>query len=247
MGKAFDPGKLLNARQVGDGYYFLVEGENEAGQTFSFVTRGKEKQNAATRIPFRLNPKNPRDLPRILEAARVSHDRLPGLEGRPEWPDYLQALEDLQLNPLESLQLLYMVMPRYGNVVSGLEVNAPGGTANLGETRSQVADREFEEEADLSVLCIYQPFPLWMQFASGCYDEIQHLDFALVTGDPSKLVEGAIRWGSVPLNEFSRWVYAQNDPDNSAGWETDGFVPMDGKVVMGTMFFIELIRANFRN
>jgi len=168
---------------------------------------------------------------RVVEVAR---NRVAPNEN-PTFRDYILALRALGLHETE-FELLYVVMPRYGNLLSGLECDAPGGTANPGETREQVADREFSEESDLITLCVYDPFPSWMQFASGCYDEVQHIDFALVIGDPTKLVEGATEWGGVPLSQVSDWACLQNDPLDSFGWGTGRFVPVDGKVVLATMW-----------
>ncbi len=237
--KEFNAGKLVNPRSFGDqNYYFLVAGEDLAGQTFSLVTRGKGRQNAATRIPIRLKLKNP-DLQALFEGvARLTSGNQPNLK------DYITIMKSEGLYSLENFELLYVVMPRYGNLVSGLEADAPGGTAKLGETRLEVADREFDEEADLTTLCVYSPFPSWMQFSSGCYDEVQHIDFAFVVGNPTRLVEGASRWGSVALNEFEGWAHDQNNPDDPTGWVTKDFVPVDGKVVLATMWLIELINGS---
>ncbi len=234
MPKEFDSGLLQHAYSIGDGYYFLVEGTApHDGKKYGFVTRGKGMQNAATRIPIRMKLKDSAQMPKVLHEAQ---SRV-GVGDRPEFSDYLSALRALKLYDTE-FELLYVVMPRYGNLLTGLECDAPGGTAKIGETRLEVAVREFDEEADLTTLCVYDPFPSWMQFSSGCYDEVQHIDFALVTGNPTRLVEGASRWGSVSLKEFPKWVSRQNNPDHLMGWETHQFVPVDGKVVLATMWFI---------
>lgn len=234
--KEFDAGKLVNGRSFGDeNYYFLVAGEDPKGQTFSFVTRGKGKQNAATRIPIRIHIQDQRRM-KDVQSLLTSFPN-------PNFQDYLFAMANSYCR-LDELEIVFVVMPRYGNPISGLEANAPGGTAKLGETREQVAEREFAEEADLSVIAVYEPFPSWLQFSSGSYDEVQNLSFALVTGNPTKLVEGAIGWGSVSLDKFGEWVKDRNDPTKHLS-NTSEFVPMDGKVVMAVMWLIQFIRAEY--
>lgn len=237
--KEFDAGKLANGRSFGDeNYYFLVAGEDPKGQTFSFVTRGKGKQNAATRIPIRVNIKDEKRRQKVLEdfyRNESDESRPTNMAGGELDLVAIMGWHDCLLSDLE---LLYVVMPRYGNVVSGFEADAPGGTAKLGEAREQVADREFDEEADLSVLEVLNPFPSWLQFSSGAYDEIQNISFALVTGDPKKLVEGAVEWGSISLDQFYEWMIARNDPLNYTS-DMSKFVPLDGKVVLAMMWFLE--------
>ncbi|OGY31025.1 MAG: hypothetical protein A3C02_02245 [Candidatus Andersenbacteria bacterium RIFCSPHIGHO2_02_FULL_45_11] len=234
--KEFDAGTLANGRTFGDeNYYFLVAGEDVKGQTFSFVTRGKGKQNAATRIPIRIRISDYDKRQKFQQLRRGPNVyKNDSKDPNAEFMALIQLMADAGCW-IDDLKLLYVVMPRYGNIVSGLEADAPGGTANLGETRVQVADREFDEEADLSVLAVYQPFPSWLQFSSGSYDEVQNISFALVEGKPTKLVEGAIEWGSVSLSEFDRWVKDRNDPSQYLS-DTTKFVPMDGKVVLATMW-----------
>ena len=235
MATEFDSGLLLKAHAIGDGYYFLVEGTApHDGKKYGFVTRGKGRQNAATRIPIRIKFRNQEDSKMVVRAV---------IDGAGMF-DVMKKLYQKGYG-FSDFELVYVVMPRYGNLISGREINAPGGTAEVGETREHVARREFEEEAEgLTVLATHNPSGmLWSQTASGCYDEVQLVDIALVVGKTTKLVEGANRFGLVSLHDFPQWLVRQNNPQFPIGWETRIFEPVDGKVAMNVLLFIEQMKT----
>lgn len=210
-------------------YYKLVVGKNRDGQVRQVCTRGEGRERGATRIPIALGTNIARDLVRMARHARSG--------------DFLRVLEVWgRAIPLARFSVLLVQMPREGNKVSGWEWNAPGGTGESPEeTPEQIAQRELDEEADLTVLFTGAIVPPWMQYASGCYDEVQTVSFALVTGKPTKLVEGARRWIGIPFDRFVSWACDQNQLDNHARWETDEFIPVDGKVVENVWILLEYL------
>lgn len=220
-------GVLQNVRVLGeDLYYKLVVGTRPDGQVNQLVTRGEGRERGAIRIPIGIEAK---------VAARLV-DRDPHIFRS----DAMQVLEGLGRGiPLRRMRVYLVQMPRAGNKVSGWEWNAPGGTGEPGETPEQIATREFSEESDLTVLTTGSFLPTWMQFASGCYDEVQTISFALVMGRPQKLVEGARVWTSVSLDRFTEWACRQNQNDSPPLWETPEFVPVDGKVLFATWLLRE--------
>lgn len=223
-------GTLTDVRLIGGGYYKLVEGKNRDGQVRQVCTRGEGKEKAATRIPIRIEPQFAQQL---MQEAR---GRRPG--------DFVEVMEGCGLRryPLDRFSVLLVQMPREGNKVSGWEWNAPGGTGEPGETPEQIAQREFSEETDLTVLFTGSLVPPWTQYASGCYDEVQTISFALVTGSPQKLEEGARRWIAIPLGKFAAWAHAQNQLEDCSRWETVEFIPVDGKVVLMVLLLITYLR-----
>jgi 8-oxo-dGTP pyrophosphatase MutT (NUDIX family) len=224
-----NPGVLRGVTVHGDGYYRLMDGVNPDGERRQVLTRGKSCERGATRIPIHVGSlgarfvaeeilQNTTDLVRVMEAVvrRVS---------------------------LVSLSLLLVDMPREGNKISGREWNAPGGTGEPDETPDQIAVREFDEESDLTVLCAGNPFPEWLQFASGPYDEVQTISFALVTGKPAKLVEGGRQWISQPLHQTVNWMHDQNQRQYPSRWEKGEFIPVDGKVYFAVRWLVEHLRS----
>lgn len=207
-------------------YYKLVVGKSRDGQVRQVCTRGEGRERGATRIPIALETKIARELVRMERGARSD--------------DFLRVMEGSgRVIPIDRFGVLLIQMPREGNKVSGWEWNAPGGTGEPGETPEQIAQRELDEEADLTVLFTGALVPPWMQYASGCYDEVQTVSFALVTGKPTRLVEGARRWISIPLGRFVRWACRQNQRDDSFQWETEEFIPVDGKVLENVWILTE--------
>lgn len=198
-------------------YYSLIVGKNPDEQERSIITRGAGKQWGATRVPLQIS---------VVMAEKL---RQRGLGTRPwSYSDMMRKLG--HVGTMDEIQVLLVQMPREGNFISGLEWNAPGGTQELGEAPEDIATREFGEESDLTALWTGSDFPAWMQHASGCYDEVQYLSVALVTGSPTKLVEGARRWIALPLDSFNGWAHSQNQLDDPFVWETEKFCPVDGKV-----------------
>ncbi len=237
--KEYDPGVLQNTQLLGPAFYLsLVAGEGDGGQMFQIATRGGGKQNAAIQIPIRIKTNISDD--RAFIGSLVRSVREPPQSLRKNFLEVLVKLAKFGYG-LKDLELLYVVMPRYGNLISGLEADAPGGTAEIGETRQEVADREWNEEAGLSRIGVLEPFPSYMQFSAGAYDEVQSISFALTVGSPEKLVEGAKSWGAVSLDAFEGWVQRQNNPNDSTGWSTKEFTPLDGKVVLAVLWLIEYL------
>lgn len=223
-------GTLTDVTVVGDGYYKLVVGKNRDGHTRQVCTRGEGRERGATRIPIRV------ELPFLRELIQAARGRHPD--------EFVHVMEDCGLRQwsLGRFSVLLVQMPREGNKVSGWEWNAPGGTGEPGETPEQIAQREFSEETDLTTLFTGALVPSWLQFSSGCYDEVQTISFALVGGNPKKLVEGARRWIAVPLNRFAAWAHDQNQLEDRSRWETDEFLPVDGKVVLVTLLLLAHLR-----
>lgn len=215
-------GTLTNVEWLsGSTYYKFLQGTNRDGEIRQLTTRGPGKEKAATRIPIWVDPENARLVSREI--------------GRWVCKDFASVFRlccrDLKT---ANFSVCLLQMPREGNLVSGWEWNAPGGTGELGETPDDIAEREFSEETDLAVLCagrLYPFQPEYLQYSSGVYDEVQQVSFALVTGNPTKLVEGARTWKMIPLSHFSRWALDQNQLNESDLWETSEFIPVDGKVV----------------
>jgi hypothetical protein len=197
-------------------YYSLIMGENPAGETRSLISRGAGKQWGATRIPLQVSL----DAAELLQAV--------GLTSTSSYSDFIKLM--VEIEGAWSIDVLLVQMPREGNFVSGLEWNAPGGTQELDEAPNLTAQREFDEESGLMALWTGTNFPDWMQFASGCYDEVQQVSLALVTGSPTKLVEGARGWKSVSLANFRNWSHCQNQIENRQLWDSEEFCPVDGKV-----------------
>ena len=232
--KDFDPGKLIDPVQVTDGYYFLIQGTApHDGSTHAVLTRGRGKDNAGTRIPVKIRFRKKAHFQRIVEMARKGQ----------LLTEIIEALIGLGYS-VQDFDFLYVVMPRHGNAVSGVEVNAPGGTSDPGETREEVARREFGEEGKgLLALAVGNVSGMkWAQYSSGCYREVQYVDIALVVGEFEKLTEGAVRSGSVNLQKFPHWLVDQNNPDNPSKWETETFTPVDGKVALNLLLFISQLR-----
>lgn len=196
-------------------YYSMLMGKNPSGETRSIITRGAGKQWGATRVPIQVPVKIAVKLQRTGLTASSSYSEVVGMLAKVD---------------LAFIKVLLVQMPREGNFASGWEWNAPGGTQELGEAPEDIANREFSEESDLVPLWTGTDFPTWMQFASGCYDEVQYLSFALVTGNPTKLVEGARQWTMVPFSSFQTWTHSQNQLQDAKRWSDDEFCPVDGKV-----------------
>jgi len=220
-------GVLQNVQVLGGEFYYkLVVGVRPDGQVNQLITRGEGREKGATRIPIGIEAD---DVARLVK-------------GDPHVfrSDAVQVLEGPgRMTSLQRMRVYLVQMPRAGNKISGWEWNAPGGTGQPGELPDEIAVREFGEESDLVVLTTGSFLPSWMQFASGCYDEVQTISFALVTGSPRKLVEGARRWISVDLGSFVEWACGQNQTDDPTKWETPEFTPVDGKVLFATWLLRE--------
>lgn len=220
-------GVLEDVQVLGEGYHYqLVVGANRDGEVRQVCTRGPGRSHGATRIPIGVD----------LATARSLLERHPSVFRQ---GDFMHLVASVSLGiPLEQFCVHLMQMSREGNLVSGWEWNVPGGTGEPGESPERIADREFSEESDFEVLAVGTFLPPWLQFASGCYDEVQTISFALVTGNPQKLVEGARRWTSVPLYRFIAWACSQNQRDDSSRWETSEFIPVDGKVLLSVWLLL---------
>ncbi|MEO6077658.1 MAG: hypothetical protein ABIP54_02635 [Candidatus Andersenbacteria bacterium] len=219
-----------------DTYYKFLSGTDQNGETRQLVTRGPGKEKAGTRIPILV----PQDLmsSAIEYAQRMQRD----LKQR-AWAVFhgwclSQASMQDPCELLARLTVPLIKMPRAGNLLTGVEWNAPGGTGNVGESLEEISAREFDEEAGVAVVGIESPFPPGM-LASGIYDEIQLLSFALITGNPTKLVEGGQGWHQIPLLRFRAWAVDQNQTELPDRWETDQYVPIDFKVVMALWWLTE--------
>ncbi len=210
-----------------DDYYKMIRGTNPDGQTRQLVTRGPGRQLAATRIPIRIPAGTAGSLAQCAVEHNLPLDDALAIIQR----EFYLATAQSNMEDITRWQVLLVKMPREGNLDNGLEWNAPGGTGEPGETAEEIARREFSEESDLIPLFTWSPFSP-MQFASGIYDETQVISFVFVTGNPTKLVEGAKAWHLFPLLGLE--AFAGPDPD-----ETDKFVPIDGKVVMAVMYAVE--------
>ncbi len=212
-------GTLTDVEFSGNGLYRLATGTNIDGQLRSLITRGAGRERGATRIPIQIEAQLAEWVSK--KVAAVSHD-----------DPFMTAMKFLQGVPLNRLKVPLVQMPREGNLISGLEWNAPGGTGEPGESPEQIARREFSEEADVTVLYAGGFLPEWLQFASGCYDEVQSISFALVTGKPTRTVEGARQWASIPLDTFPFWAKSQNQQGDPLCWLTPVYCPVDGKVLL---------------
>ncbi|OGF82646.1 hypothetical protein A3B18_03425 [Candidatus Giovannonibacteria bacterium RIFCSPLOWO2_01_FULL_46_13] len=203
-----DPGLLKDWRFYPENmgtHYLLVSGINpHTGRENQFTTRGKGREKGATRIPFKFRfPKATAAARKIGRSMRDKYGMFELLKRLRE-EDYFRELSDFEV-PL-------MVMPRAAEKTCGWEINAPGGTADPGESMEQIGDREFEEEGKgLKAIKLWRPFPPAMP-ASGAYDEIQEVTFALVYGEPSTLPEGAREWMGFNLGEIidEMWKYNIN-------------------------------------
>lgn len=238
MQREIDAGVLRDVQIFGPdrGLYVLMDGQMPGVlYRMQCLTRGRGRENAATRIPIRLEGVGGTRVDEVLATAQAGPDA-----------DMFNVLRVLHRNrvggDLFNLSLLLVKMPRPGNKRSGWEWNAPGGTAKFtGETREAIAGREFSEETGtLRVLGIGNPFPPYMLPASGAYDEVQNISFALVRGDPSVLVEGAAAWNSIRLSEAVPWMHRQNTPEV---WTRDeDFVPVDLKVVLAVNWLVLFLK-----
>ena len=228
-----DPGCMVDVTVYGpkESHYLLMNGtlREEPNQFQVLTRRGGNRENAGTRIPLRISPENVRFL--ATEGATDKERR-----------DFWSTLDSLaSRNPgkiLQSIELLLIKMPRPGNKRSGLELDAPGGGGEPGETGLEVSGREFSEEAEgLRELAGLEPFPEWLQFSAGAYDEVQHISFTLVGGEPGTPTEGGKAWATVHLDRFTSWVEQQNSL--ASGSE---FTPVGGKVVLAVLWLIEKIK-----
>ena len=182
-------------------HYLLMDG-TLPGEPIRFqvlTRRGRGRENAGTRIPLRITPENEQ----LLAARGAGTDK--------KRNDFWSTLDSVaSTDPgkiLQSLELLLIKMPRPGNKRSGLELDAPGGGGEPGEEGREVARRELAEEAPgLCELAVWEPFPEWLQFSAGAYDEVQHISFALVRGELGTLTEGGKGSETVHLERFTSWV-----------------------------------------
>lgn len=220
-------------------HYRLLTGTNPDGQTRQLVTRGPGRHLAATRIPIQLPAETAKG---ILDIVDVSNNK----SAYDVFQEYVRGtpllLNDrrVYLKFLQQMRVLLIQMPREGNLVSGLEWNAPGGTGEPGENFEQIAAREFSEETDLVPLFTWQPFPRRLQFASGIYDEVQNISFVFVTGNPTRLVEGARAWKAIPLPEFPSVACELNHYVDGESASSE-YCPIDGKVVMAVMYALMVL------
>lgn len=219
-------GILKHAVVIGNGYYHTLEGTNRDGQIRQVCTRGPGRQYAATRIPICICSSEVKDFIGYYETTKLPPSVILYETGA--------ILSDV-------ISVWFVQMPREGNNISGFEWDVPGGVRDPEEDITRIAEREFSEECDLTILAIESPFPEWLQFASGVYDEVQRIDFAIVTGKPTKLVEGARRWISVPMRNVKTWMENQNQFRDPSLWETGEFVPVDGKVFFAVSWFHDRI------
>lgn len=214
-----------------DGFHRLLRGEKGGRMNWPYPPEVLQRRNNQFRAALGILV-----VPNIMklgmrsdfEACCQDFARTPG--GAPaDFFDFCMAMEMKGVDVFYGLEFFLVKMKRPG-APQGVEWNAPGGIAKLGEKVGETHLREIREETSGTSVIASSLLLRNTQYASGCYREWYDLYACLAPfagGITSE--EGALEWTTVPLAsgqlQFERWA-AVPPEDPACCW-------VDGKVILG--------------